>query len=184
MKNKRLLKVLSMGALSSLLVTPLVLNGAIDSVQEEVITQSADDSQKSVKRASTTSEKQVNLSSNNVGGMFYIAPDSNGSYSNSNCNGTMKTTFSNNCLETSAFSKSSALMRGYLILTNLDSSKTYKFYLDYLNEDMDYYIRAYNITKDNWINNMYTYTSTFTRLQQLMKPYYISESDYVEGRNA
>lgn len=184
MKNKYLLKVLSMGALSSLLVTPLVLNGAIDSVQEEVITQSADDSQKSVKRASTTSEKQVNLSSNNVGGMFYIAPDSNGSYSNSNCNGTMKTTFSNNCLETSAFSKSSALMRGYLILTNLDSSKTYKFYLDYLNEDMDYYIRAYNITKDNWINNMYTYTSTFTRLQQLMKPYYISESDYVEGRNA
>lgn len=51
MKNKHLLKVLSMGALSSLLVTLLVLNGASDSVQEEAITQSADENQRSIKRA-------------------------------------------------------------------------------------------------------------------------------------
>lgn len=57
MKNKHLLKVLSMGALSSLLVTPLVLNSVSDSVQEEAITQSVEDNQRSVKRAS-----QSNLS--------------------------------------------------------------------------------------------------------------------------
>lgn len=57
MKNKHLLKVLSMGALSSLLVAPLVLNGVSDSVEEEAITQSVEDNQRSVKRAS-----QSNLS--------------------------------------------------------------------------------------------------------------------------
>ena len=51
MKNKHLLKVLSIGALLSLLVAPLVLNGASDSVQEEAITQSVEDSQRSIKRA-------------------------------------------------------------------------------------------------------------------------------------
>lgn len=51
MKNKHLLKVLSIGALSSLLVVPLVLNGVSDSVQEEPITQSVEESQRSVKRA-------------------------------------------------------------------------------------------------------------------------------------
>ena len=56
MKNKLLLKILSMGALSSLLVTPLVLNGVSDSVQEEVISQNVDDNQKIVKRRAVTDD--------------------------------------------------------------------------------------------------------------------------------
>lgn len=50
MKNKLLLKILSMGALSSLLVTPLVLNGVSDSVQEEAIVQNLENNQRIVKR--------------------------------------------------------------------------------------------------------------------------------------
>ena len=56
MKNKLLLKILSMGALSSLLVTPLVLNGVSDSVQEEVISQNVDDNQRIVKRRAVTDD--------------------------------------------------------------------------------------------------------------------------------
>ena len=56
MKNKLLLKILSMGALSSLLVTPLVLNGVSDSVQEEVISQNIDDNQRIVKRSAVTDD--------------------------------------------------------------------------------------------------------------------------------
>ena len=56
MKNKHLLKVLSMGALSSLLVTPLVLNGASDSVQEEAVTQNAEDNHKSIKRSAVSDD--------------------------------------------------------------------------------------------------------------------------------
>lgn len=61
MKNKHLLKVLSMGALASLLVAPLVLNGVSDSVQEEAITESVEDSQRFVKRANVDSVYGIDL---------------------------------------------------------------------------------------------------------------------------
>ena len=56
MKNKHLLKVFSVGALSSLLVTPLVLNGASDSVQEEVITECVEDNYRSIKRSAVSDD--------------------------------------------------------------------------------------------------------------------------------
>lgn len=56
MKNKHLLKVFSMGALSSLLVTPLVLNGVSDNVQEEAIAQSVEDNHRSIKRSAVSDD--------------------------------------------------------------------------------------------------------------------------------
>ena len=56
MKNKHLLKVLSMGALSSLLVAPLVLNGVSDSVQEEAVTQNVEDNYRSIKRSAVSDD--------------------------------------------------------------------------------------------------------------------------------
>lgn len=56
MKNKHLLKVLSMGALSSLLVTPLVLNGVSNSVQEEAVTQNVEDNYRSIKRSAVSDD--------------------------------------------------------------------------------------------------------------------------------
>lgn len=56
MKNKHLLKGLSMGALSSLLVTPLVLNGVSNSVQEEAVTQNVEDNYRSIKRSAVSDD--------------------------------------------------------------------------------------------------------------------------------
>lgn len=81
MKNKRLLKIFSMGALSSLLVAPLILNGVSDSVQEEAITQSADESQRSIKRANlSNSSYSVYYQPSWVADMTYEMDTSSGYY--------------------------------------------------------------------------------------------------------
>ena len=75
MKNKHLLKVLSMGALSSLLVTPLVLNGASDSVQEEAVTQNAEDSRKSIKRSAVSDDTYSLESASTWANATYVKED-------------------------------------------------------------------------------------------------------------
>lgn len=78
MKNKHLLKVLSIGALSSLLVTPLVLNSASDSAQEEAVTQNAEDNYRSIKRSAV---------SDNTYSLEYASTWANATYAKDNDDG-------------------------------------------------------------------------------------------------
>ena len=79
MKNKRLLKFLSMGVLSSLLVIPLVLNGVSNSVQEEVISQNVEDNQKIVKRRAVTDDTYSLESASTWANATYVK-ESDGKY--------------------------------------------------------------------------------------------------------
>lgn len=80
MKNKHLLKVLSMGALSSLLVTPLVLNGASDSVQEEAVIQNVDDSRRSIKRSAVSDDSYSLESASTWANATYAKDNDDGKY--------------------------------------------------------------------------------------------------------
>ena len=75
MKNKRLLKVFSVGVLSSLLVTPLVLNGASDSVKEEAVIQNAEDSRKSIKRSAVSDDTYSLESASTWANATYVKED-------------------------------------------------------------------------------------------------------------
>ena len=80
MKNKHLLKVLSMGALSSLLVTPLVLNGVSDSVQEEAVTQNAEDNYRSIKRSAVSDDTYSLESASTWADATYAKDNDDGKY--------------------------------------------------------------------------------------------------------
>lgn len=80
MKNKRLLKVLSMGALSSLLVTSLVLNGVSDSVQEEAVTQNVEDNHKSIKRSAVSDDAYSLESASTWANATYLKDSDDGKY--------------------------------------------------------------------------------------------------------
>lgn len=80
MKNKHLLKVLSMGALSSLLVTPLVLNGVSDSVQEEAVTQNAEDNYRSIKRSAVSDDAYSLESASTWADATYAKDNDDGKY--------------------------------------------------------------------------------------------------------
>ena len=80
MKNKHLLKVLSMGALSSLLVTPLVLNGVSDSVQEEAVTQNVEDNHKSIKRSAVSDDAYSLESASTWANATYAKDNDDGKY--------------------------------------------------------------------------------------------------------
>ena len=80
MKNKHLLKVLSMGALSSLLVTPLVLNGVSDSVQEEAVTQNAEDNYRSIKRSAVSDDTYSLESASTWANATYAKDNDDGKY--------------------------------------------------------------------------------------------------------
>lgn len=80
MKNKHLLKVLSMGALSSLLVTPLVLNGVSDSAQEEAVTQNAEDSRRSIKRSAVSDDTYSLESASTWANATYAKDNDDGKY--------------------------------------------------------------------------------------------------------
>ena len=80
MKNKRLLKVLSIGALSSLLVIPLVLNGVSDSAQEEAVTQNAEDSRRSIKRSAVSDDTYSLESASTWANATYAKDNDDGKY--------------------------------------------------------------------------------------------------------
>ena len=80
MKNKHLLKVFSVGALSSLLVTPLVLNGASDSVQEEVITECVEDNYRSIKRSAVSDDTYSLESASTWANATYAKDNDDGKY--------------------------------------------------------------------------------------------------------
>lgn len=80
MKNKLLLKILSMGALSSLLVTPLVLNGVSDSVQEEAIVQNLEDNQRIVKRLAVSDDTYSLESASTWANATYLKDSDDGKY--------------------------------------------------------------------------------------------------------
>ena len=80
MKNKLLLKILSMGALSSLLVTPLVLNGVSDSVQEEAIVQNLEDNQRIVKRRAVSDDTYSLESASTWANATYLKDSDGGKY--------------------------------------------------------------------------------------------------------
>lgn len=80
MKNKHLLKVLSIGALSSLLVTPLVLNSASDSVQKEAVTQNAEDSRRSIKRSAVSDDAYSLESASTWANATYAKDNDDGKY--------------------------------------------------------------------------------------------------------
>lgn len=75
MKNKLLLKILSMGVLSSLLVIPLVLNGVSDSAQEEAIAQNVEDNQRIVKRSAVSDDTYSLESASTWANATYIKED-------------------------------------------------------------------------------------------------------------
>ena len=75
MKNKLLLKILSMGVLSSLLVIPLVLNGVSDSVQEEAIVQNLEDNQRIVKRSAVSDDTYFLESASTWANATYVKED-------------------------------------------------------------------------------------------------------------
>ena len=80
MKNKHLLKVLFMGALSSLLVIPLVLNGVSDSVQEEVVAQNIEDNQRIVKRSAVSDDTYSLESASTWANATYLKDSDDGKY--------------------------------------------------------------------------------------------------------
>lgn len=75
MKNKLLLKILSMGVLSSLLVISLVLNGVSDSVQEEAIVQNLEDNQRIVKRSAVSDDTYFLESASTWANATYVKED-------------------------------------------------------------------------------------------------------------
>lgn len=80
MKNKHLLKVLSIGALSSLFVTSLVLNGASDCVQEEAVTQNVEDNERSIKRSAVSDDIYSLESASTWANATYAKDNDDGKY--------------------------------------------------------------------------------------------------------
>lgn len=199
MKNKHLLKVLSIGALSSLLVTPLVLNGVSDSVEEEAITENADESQKSVKRAIMQSNGTYLLDSKMVTHSltFFYGSNQNKLFSPDYVlNETISFTNNSDFLNSSSIfggkgnaaqislslSSSKTLYKNFTFFSGLDANSTYNFYSHITESDVDdTNIMVFDISYDDFCTNVFAiYEGNSAKTMQYLRKHQVSVGEYVD----